>query len=583
MKKLRAGVILMLFSAVPVFAESTDEFISYEDLKPGQKGYGLTVLQGEAPEKFKVEFVGTIPNPAYPKTRIILAKLGDPLKNCNVISGMSGSPIYFEHNGKWKLAGALALGWDLPSNKEALVGITPIQLMLNQEEVLGLRKTAEPEPKDSSAPLSVLPDSRELKPGDSIALIFIKGDSEEIGVGTVTYVKGNRFWAFGHGLFGAGEIIIPAAKAKIAVSLKSSAVGFKMTAEVGKIVGRIEYDNIFAIEGRIGKLPEDPMLPVNLSLKIRNGSEVEKAEFEFQVLKNKLFTGDLISYAARGLLEKISPPGGKRATAFSSVVISFDDHLPIIINDSLIIGETAGFGIFTTNVGPAAAASKGISAVKEILNSDLGPKITDLRLKIDLDLSPKIFYLDSCLILDKNNAVAETARLGEEVNLLIGLRSFDNRDQFVIKTPVKIPERLNFQNPGEKTVEIYIESGNSYEERDEKKILGRNPQTREEFMAGLLKDLKDPQKIYIQILFPPTLRRPSSLPEIAKYPKQEWRRVESLDALKNFGSAETKALLQELPLPKENFILTLSHALFLKLLPAEKNKPKKDGQKKGSK
>lgn len=96
-----------------------------EDLRPGMKGYGLTVFSGIRPEKFEAEVVG-VRHRAFPGDDMILCMLSSPyLEGIGVIAGMSGSPVYMEG----KLIGAVAYGWSF--SREPLAGITPIESMLD--------------------------------------------------------------------------------------------------------------------------------------------------------------------------------------------------------------------------------------------------------------------------------------------------------------------------------------------------------------------------------------------------------------------------------------------------------------------
>jgi hypothetical protein len=98
------------------------------ELKPGMKGYGLTVFRGVKPERFEAEVVG-VRHRALPGDEMILCKLSHPLlQDIGVVAGMSGSPVYI--NGK--LIGAVAYGWTF--SKEPLAGITPIDSMLRVME-----------------------------------------------------------------------------------------------------------------------------------------------------------------------------------------------------------------------------------------------------------------------------------------------------------------------------------------------------------------------------------------------------------------------------------------------------------------
>src|SRR2546422_10350010 len=118
---------LLLF-CTSVFAADT---LRPEQLKPGMKGYGLSVFKGTTPERFEVEVLGVLKN-ALPKQDMILIRLsGANLEHHKVIAGMSGSPIYVEG----KLIGALAYGWSFEN--DPLAGVTPIHNMLAQLDHAG--------------------------------------------------------------------------------------------------------------------------------------------------------------------------------------------------------------------------------------------------------------------------------------------------------------------------------------------------------------------------------------------------------------------------------------------------------------
>ncbi|MCX7626669.1 MAG: hypothetical protein N2Z21_10750, partial [Candidatus Sumerlaeaceae bacterium] len=99
------------------------------DLKPGMKGYGLTVFRGTEPERFEAEVVG-VRHRALPGDDMILCRLTHPLlQDIGVVAGMSGSPVFIND----KLIGAVAYGWTY--SKEPLAGVTPIESMLRVMEV----------------------------------------------------------------------------------------------------------------------------------------------------------------------------------------------------------------------------------------------------------------------------------------------------------------------------------------------------------------------------------------------------------------------------------------------------------------
>jgi SpoIVB peptidase S55 len=119
-----AALVLMVVSALR--AQSQTQFFPLRDIRPGLKGVGQTIFEGNKVQEFQVEFLGVLKNFLAPKHDVILARLsGGPLAETGVIAGMSGSPVYVDG----KLVGAVALAF--PFSKEAVAGITPIQEMLD--------------------------------------------------------------------------------------------------------------------------------------------------------------------------------------------------------------------------------------------------------------------------------------------------------------------------------------------------------------------------------------------------------------------------------------------------------------------
>jgi hypothetical protein len=107
------------------WCQSDIQLFPIADVKPGLKGVGRTIFQGDQIEEFQVEILGLLKNVVAPKHDLILARLsGGPLEKTGVIAGMSGSPVYIDG----KLVGAVAISF--PFSKEPLAGITPIQEML---------------------------------------------------------------------------------------------------------------------------------------------------------------------------------------------------------------------------------------------------------------------------------------------------------------------------------------------------------------------------------------------------------------------------------------------------------------------
>jgi hypothetical protein len=129
MKQIFSLILMIAVLAAAALAsdpKTNSNFMPIEQVKPGMKGYGMSVFQGSKPERFEVEILGTLDGFQNPKQSIIIARLSGPLvERTSVFAGMSGSPVYIDG----KLVGAVAYAF--PFEKEPIAGIQPIRNMID--------------------------------------------------------------------------------------------------------------------------------------------------------------------------------------------------------------------------------------------------------------------------------------------------------------------------------------------------------------------------------------------------------------------------------------------------------------------
>jgi hypothetical protein len=116
---------LAAFAALATSAKAAPvDIMPVEDVRPGMKGYAVTVFSGSETDRFEIEVIDVVRD-YQPKQDAILFRSSDPrLIHSGIVGGMSGSPIYIDN----KLVGALAYGYRF--NKDPIGGITPIKNML---------------------------------------------------------------------------------------------------------------------------------------------------------------------------------------------------------------------------------------------------------------------------------------------------------------------------------------------------------------------------------------------------------------------------------------------------------------------
>lgn len=344
--------LLGLLAVVP--AIGGEPIFPLDEVRAGQRGFGLSVFAGGEPERFQVEVLG-VWRQVGPDTSYILARLsGRDLETSGVVAGMSGSPVYLDD----RLAGAVAFAW--PFSLQAIAGITPIEAMQRLSSVastgasptldepvalrdlIGGRLPPEllrrrlallarsPVSGASSGVTwtafgfgrqtqdllagglgSIAPAGREgtgeasvLTPGAAVAGVLVDGDLQLAATGTVTQRDGERILAFGHPFLGVGPIELPMATATVITVLANQLNSFKLT-NLGAVVGSFDLDRMTGVRGELGR--QARMTPVQITV---DGDR--SRDFELRLAGIPLVTPALVAISILGTLEAVTQAAGSQ-------------------------------------------------------------------------------------------------------------------------------------------------------------------------------------------------------------------------------------------------------------------------------
>lgn len=132
--RFRLGVVFVVAVAALLAlaaGASALEFFSVQDVYPGLKGYGKTVIRGTKIEKFDVEVIDVLPNQGFDGGPMILVRCSGPVvdESNGIAGGYSGSPVYIGG----KLLGAISSA--IPWTDTHVGGVTPISSMLASLDV----------------------------------------------------------------------------------------------------------------------------------------------------------------------------------------------------------------------------------------------------------------------------------------------------------------------------------------------------------------------------------------------------------------------------------------------------------------
>ena len=463
----------------------SQQFFPLKDVRPGLRGVGKTVFQGDRIEEFQVEILGVLED-FGPKQPIILARLsGGPLAETGVLQGMSGSPVYIEG----KLLGAVALGF--PFSKEPICGIQPIQSMIDGAGIDGAtlnvgeaatlpagqisgrfdsavqlfslnaaRTSLKTSPLGdmsqiltplsfsgftpktvtgldpalrrigfSAQPLSAHnlvaassqtspPKPMNLQPGSMISVGLITGDWNMTADGTVTYIDGNKIYAFGHRLLGLGATEVPLAFSAVIACIPATNSSFKISSP-RQWIGTILSDHATAIAGELGRTART--IPVEINV---NSGATGAHSYRLSVVNDRLLTPFLTQAALFSTLDATERSIGTGTLKLQGE-IRFEGNLPPLnVND-----------IFVTDSGLAQQAAA--DAVVELAFA-LGGGFRDLRVK---NMSFRLDELDTKkqLRLAQVWTSAHDVRAGETVDITAVLQA-ENGVEVVKTIPYHVPE-----------------------------------------------------------------------------------------------------------------------------------------------
>lgn len=225
MKNFLVMIVISIFSVNITFAES---ILKLSEVRPGMNGVGYTVIENSRIDSFNVEVLKVIKGQNGIKNMILGRVSGNPIKLSGGISeGMSGSPIYV--NGR--IIGALA--YTLDSDNKTIGVITPIEEMLKVSE-------------DNKLEFARV--TSNIRPGSAIAISPVRGDISFDNLGTLTLIKGSRFFALGHPIEGRGAMKYFLNEAKIDYSVPSKENPYKMGYSL-RTIGLVTQDRRAGVSG----------------------------------------------------------------------------------------------------------------------------------------------------------------------------------------------------------------------------------------------------------------------------------------------------------------------------------------------
>jgi hypothetical protein len=169
----------------------------------------------------------------------------------------------------------------------------------------------------------------EVAPGAMVANILVDGDATLAGGGTVTEIRGNRVWAFGHPSYGVGSTMMPLARAHVVAVLPSVMSSFKFFT-TGRPIGAVVADRRDGIVGRLGQ--DAPMVPIRVA--------VDGKWYSFRAVRHPVLLPLLAAYLSQAVQAVDGRTFGDQ-TVRSRVEVRYPGHDPVVVSSAFSGAQAA--------------------------------------------------------------------------------------------------------------------------------------------------------------------------------------------------------------------------------------------------
>ena len=265
------------------------------------------------------------------------------------------------------------------------------------------------------------PKAGHVEPGSAIGVELVRGDMSTVATGTVTYVNGSDVLAFGHPLFGIGEVYLPMVDAEIHAFLPSLSQSFKMSSPLNE-VGTLVQDRPACIVGDLDA--RTTMLPIDVRV---TGPGVEPRLFHAEVARNRRLTPMLASMVVGNAIADAEPDVTDMIVTVTSKV-GLKGYAPLEMRDQIFSPEGVS--------SHALASSRGLRAMGELLLNPFEPVTLD---RMDVDV--RVEYRRDVAEIVSVALPTQDVHAGDTVDLRVTLRPYAG-SEYVETVPVIIPRTV---------------------------------------------------------------------------------------------------------------------------------------------
>lgn len=261
--------------------------------------------------------------------------------------------------------------------------------------------------------------SKRLEPGAAVSAELVRGDLDVSANGTVTYVDGDKVYAFGHPFLSVGPLDLPMSNAYIISSLAKLDSSSKVAVPVD-VVGAFRQDRATGILGNMSDKPA--MIPMTVRVKSSNDITTP---YKFEIVNDRYLTPLLTSLT---LINAI----GASERGLGEITMNVTGQIQLKGSEAVKISNiSTGDGN-----GPSMATVAAVAPIQYLLNSGFDGALIQ---SVDLDIATT--DRKTSATLERVSVNKDEVQPGDTVTLSAQLRG-SRGEIFIEQYPVSIPAGL---------------------------------------------------------------------------------------------------------------------------------------------
>ncbi|HEX5000264.1 MAG TPA: SpoIVB peptidase S55 domain-containing protein [Terriglobia bacterium] len=261
-----------------------------------------------------------------------------------------------------------------------------------------------------------------LAPGSPVSAELARGDISVSASGTVTYVDGDRIYAFGHPYLSAGPLSLPMSTAYVISLLPKLDNSMKITTPLN-VVGAFTEDRSTGIAGMVGAVPD--MIPVVLNVK---SGKAAANDYRFEIARDKVLTPALMNLAVFSAITASERELGEMTLTVSGQV-QLKNNDPIRISN-----------VYSSDMNGATLTSIATVAPLQYLMTSGFDYSGIERINLDIVSAER----KASVTLDRISVDRNEVKPGEDVTISAYLRNTVGgevtMERYTIQAPTGVPE-----------------------------------------------------------------------------------------------------------------------------------------------